>query len=201
LRSRAAALLAAAGAHLFAIYVLIAWGYARPDDNGPSVTPIDVRLIDRVRPPVEAPVRINPKLADVRVRPPQPVPDFQIDVPADPSPTPSGKPDTPVVGAPGLSESGGQLGGATPIPLQLTVTHYVAPVYSPAAVRAGKHGRIVMALQVNARGDVDQVKVLQTTGSSQLDDAAVRAARQWKFAPDKTGARKQPVWGQVSQKT
>ena len=54
-----------------------------------------------------------------------------------------------------------------------------------------------MALQVDARGDVDQVNVLQTTGSSQLDEAAVRAARQWRFAPDKTGARKQPVWGQV----
>jgi len=193
LRSRAAALLTAAAAHVFAIYILIASGYERPAANGPSVTPIVVRLIDRARPPVEAPVTINPELARVSVSPPQ-APDFHIDLPAEP--IPGGKPETPVLGSPGAPGSGEQV-GATLTPLQLTVTHYVAPVYSPAAARAGKHGRIVMAVRVDARGDVDEVKVLHSTGSSQLDEAAVKAARQWRFAPDKTGARKEPVWGQV----
>ena len=81
--------------------------------------------------------------------------------------------------------------------MTLTIIHYVAPAYSPHAIRAGEHGRIVMAIQVDARGTVDQVKVLHSTGSSQLDRAAVRAALQWKFAPDNSGARSEPVWGQV----
>jgi TonB family protein len=55
-----------------------------------------------------------------------------------------------------------------------------------------------MALLVNAQGNVDQIKVLRTTGSSRLDKAAVSAVRQCKFAADKSVARSEPMWGQVS---
>jgi TonB family protein len=127
----------------------------------------------------------------LQIRPPQ-IPDFHIDVPAEP--TPSGRPDTQFVGSAGLPGPINQAGG----PLTLNMIHYVAPIYPPVAARAREHGSIVMALLVNAQGNVEQIKILRSTGWSRLDKAAVSAVRQWKFASDKSVARSEPVWGQVS---
>jgi TonB family protein len=183
---------AAAAAHVLFVYLLITLGSTRATSKAPAwVRPIIVSLIYQSRPPIQVPVTINPKLVKLQIRPPQ-IPDFHIDVPAEP--IPSGRPDTHVVGSPGLSGPISQVGG----PLTLNIVHYVAPIYPPRAVRAGEYGSITMALLVNAQGNVDQVKILRSTGSSRLDKAAVSAVRQWKFAADKSVARREPVWGQVS---
>jgi TonB family protein len=183
---------AAAAAHVLLVYLLITFSSARAASKAPPwVRPIVVSLIYQSRPPIQVPVTINPKLVKLQIRPPQ-IPDFHIDVPAEP--IPSGRPDTHVVGSPGLPGPINQVGS----PLTLNVTHYVAPISPPRAARAREHGSIAMALLVNAQGNVDQVKILRSTGSSRLDKAAVSAVRQWKFAADKSAARSEPVWGQVS---
>jgi TonB family protein len=82
--------------------------------------------------------------------------------------------------------------------LTLTIIHYVAPSYPFEAVFAREHGHIAMALRVNAKGNVDEVKILRSTGSWRLDKAADRAVRQWKFASDKNGARGESAWGLVN---
>ena len=192
-----------AAAHVLSICLLINLGSTRATTEPPSVTPIVVSLIYQPRRPIEVPATIYPKLVKVQIRPP-PIPDFHIDVPAEPTPSPRadkpvvespavGLPDVapPVAGSPGLRGSINQAGG----PLTLNVIHYVAPEYSPG--RGGEHGGILMALLVDSQGRVDKVKILRGTGSSQLDQAAVRAVRQWKFAADKSGARSAPVWGEV----
>jgi TonB family protein len=189
-RASAAALLGAAAAHVLLVYLLITLGSTRATSKAPSVKPIIVRLIYQPRPPIEVWVTINPKPVKLQINPPQ-IPDFHIDVPAEP--IPSGRPDTPLVGSPGLPGPVNQVGG----PLTLNVIHYVAPIYSLQAARAGEHGSIAMALLVDAQGNVDQIKILRSTGSSRLDRAAVSAVRQWKFAADKNGVRREPVWGEV----
>jgi TonB family protein len=81
--------------------------------------------------------------------------------------------------------------------LTLTVIHYVAPNYPSKAAFAREHGHTAMALRVNAKGTVDEVKILRSSGSSRLDKSADSAVRQWKFAPDNSGARGESVWGLV----
>jgi TonB family protein len=134
----------------------------------------------------------QPKAREARNQLAPQITDFHLDVPAEP--VPSGRPDTPIVGSPGLPGPINQVGS----PLTLNVVHYVAPIYPPQAVRAREHGSIAMALLVNAQGDVEQIKILRSTGSSRLDKAAVSAVRQWKFAAATSVARNEPVWGQVS---
>ncbi|MHB8477928.1 MAG: energy transducer TonB [Steroidobacteraceae bacterium] len=170
-------------------------GSTRDKTEVPTVKPVIVSLIDQApRPPRPIlGVTFKPKLVKIQISSPQQIPDIRIDVPAEP--TPSVMPNTPVAGTPGpLDGPIGQVGG----PLTLSVIHYVAPIYPSKAAFAGEHGHIALALQVNAEGNVDEAKILRSTGSSRLDKAAVSAVRQWKFAPDQSRTRGEPVWGLVN---
>jgi periplasmic protein TonB len=193
--SRASTAALVAAAHVLLVYLLISLGSTRDKTDkteASSVEPIVVSLIDRPprpRSPILG-VTFKPKLVKIQISSPQRIPEIHIEVPAEP--TPSVMPSLPVAGATGpLSGPIGQVGG----PLTLAVIHYVAPIYPSKAAFAREHGHIAMELLVNAKGNVDEVKILRSTGSSRLDKAAVSAVRQWKFAPDKSGARGEPVWG------
>jgi TonB family protein len=193
--SRASTAALVSAAHLLLIYLLMSLGSTRDKTEAPSAEPMLVSLIDRPPRPPSAilGVTFKPKLMKIQISSPQQIPDIQIDVPAEPAP--SVMPYLAVAGAPGpLGGPIGQVGG----PLTLNVIHYVAPIYPSKAAFAREHGRIAMALQVNAEGNVDAVKILRSTGSSLLDKAAVSAVRQWKFVPDKSGARGDRVWGMVN---
>jgi TonB family protein len=192
--SRASAVALVAAAHVCLVYLLVTLVSTRAELSGPSVEPIVVSLIEmQLRPPVPlAPMRLSPTLAKIQIRLSQGAPDYPIQMPIEP--TPSITPSTPVAGSSGISESVNQAGGG---PLTLTVTHYVARRYPDLAARFGEHGEVALALLVDAQGDVDQVKIVRSTGSSRLDRAAVSAIRQWKFVPVKSAVSGQPVWGQV----
>ena len=196
--SRASTAALVAAAHVLLVYLLISLGSTRDKTDRaeiPSAEPMLVSFIDRPprpRSPILG-VTFKPKLVKIQISSPQQIPDIHIEVPAEPRL--SAMPSLPVAGAPGpLSGPIGQVGG----PLTLTVIHYVAPSYPSEAVFAREHGHIAMALRVNAKGNVDEVKILRSTGSWRLDKAADRAVRQWKFAPDQSGARGESVWGLVN---
>jgi TonB family protein len=196
--SRASTAALVAAAHVLLVYLLISLGSTRDKTDRaevPSVEPMLVSLIDRPprpRSPILG-VTFKPKLVKIQISSPPQIPDIHIEVPAEP--TPSEMPSLPVAGAPGpLSGPIGQVSG----PLTLTVIHYVAPNYPSKAVFAREHGHISMALRVNAKGNVGEVKILRSSGSWRLDKAADSAVRQWKFAPDKSGARGESAWGQVN---
>ena len=195
-RTSTAALVAAA--HVLLVYLLISLGSTRANTDSADVRvvePMFVSLVDRPprpRSPILG-VTFKPKLVKIQISSPQQIPDIHFEVPAEP--TPSVMPSLPVAGAPGsLGGPVGQVGG----PLTLTVIHYVAPSYPSEAVFAREHGHIAMALRVNAKGNVDEVRILRSTGSWRLDKAADRAVRQWKFAVDESGARGQSAWGLVN---
>jgi len=65
------------------------------------------------------------------------------------------------------------------------------PVYSPKprypdlARRAGIEGQTVVKALVDIDGSVMDVQVLKSSGNQMLDEAALGAARQWKFSPAK----------------
>lgn len=56
-----------------------------------------------------------------------------------------------------------------------------SPDYPEGARRRGIQGTVVVRIEVTADGAAGTCSVLTTSGSVQLDDAALRAARRWRF--------------------
>lgn len=59
----------------------------------------------------------------------------------------------------------------------------VRPEYPAILVQAGVEGRTVVKALVDTDGSVMEVVVLRSSGNQMLDEAALAAARQWKFSP------------------
>ena len=57
------------------------------------------------------------------------------------------------------------------------------PEYPPAARRDRKQGTVLLRVHVTEHGRPDRVEVLRSSGSSTLDDAAIRAVHDWEFTP------------------
>lgn len=66
---------------------------------------------------------------------------------------------------------------ATPLP------NNPRPVYPMLARRQGIEGRVLIRVAVRQSGQVGDVDIARSSGSSLLDDAALRAVRRWRFHP------------------
>lgn len=66
--------------------------------------------------------------------------------------------------------------------------HTPAPAYPYTAMRNEASGRVVLGLFINRCGDVRDAWVMESSGSSDIDRAAVRAALKWKASPPADGA-------------
>jgi len=62
------------------------------------------------------------------------------------------------------------------------VLSHADAIYPASAVPAGEHRDVVLAVTVDADGNVSKVEVLESGGPA-LDEAATTAVRQWKFRP------------------
>ena len=63
----------------------------------------------------------------------------------------------------------------------------IRPEYPKGARQRGEQGEVVLEIRVNAKGTVDGVKVAESSGFPELDEAALRAARAAKFTPARAG--------------
>jgi protein TonB len=68
----------------------------------------------------------------------------------------------------------------------------VNPVYPELAKKAGIEGTVVVKVLVNTKGDVEKVEVLKS--HPLLDEAAIEAAKQFKFKPGKQRDKFVKVW-------
>jgi protein TonB len=68
----------------------------------------------------------------------------------------------------------------------------VNPVYPELAKKAGIEGTVVVKVLVNTKGDVEKVEVLKS--HPLLDEAAIDAAKQFKFKPGKQRDKFVKVW-------
>ncbi|WP_295363783.1 energy transducer TonB [Arenimonas sp.] len=66
--------------------------------------------------------------------------------------------------------------------------HTPAPAYPYTAMRNEASGRVVLGLFINRCGDVRDAWVMESSGSRDIDRAAVRAALKWKASPPADGA-------------
>jgi periplasmic protein TonB len=63
------------------------------------------------------------------------------------------------------------------------------PRYPAEARRRGYEGTVLLNIQVLAGGAVGEVTIARSSGYDMLDDAAVEAVKQWRFAPAKVGGQ------------
>lgn len=71
-----------------------------------------------------------------------------------------------------------------PEPLQ-----QAAPAYPPAARAKGLTGSVTLSLQIDATGRVTDVELVTAQPTGVFDEAALRAARTWRFRPATYGGR------------
>lgn len=64
-----------------------------------------------------------------------------------------------------------------------------APVYPPMSRRRGEQGEVRLLVAVSADGVPERVEVRQSSGYARLDEAAVRAVKEWRFVPARRGDR------------
>lgn len=64
----------------------------------------------------------------------------------------------------------------------------VAPIYLQSALRDSIQGRVFVDLTINEEGNVEAAVVRQSVRPD-LDSAAVKATKQWKFAPTMLGGK------------
>ena len=72
------------------------------------------------------------------------------------------------------------------------VINKVEPVYPDLARKAGIEGMVVVKVLIDTKGNVDKVEVVKS--HPMLDDAAIEAAKQFKFKPGKQRDRYVRVW-------
>ena len=79
---------------------------------------------------------------------------------------------------------------AAPAHAELTPTKRVEPVYPQAAARSGTTGFVEVEFTVGADGKVASVSVLNAKPARTFEQAAVKAVKQWQFAPGADGRGK-----------
>ncbi len=68
-------------------------------------------------------------------------------------------------------------------------TRTIKPEYPLGSRRRGEEGGVVLEIAVDARGGVEHVEVVQSSGFAELDAAALRAARAARFTPARQDGR------------
>jgi periplasmic protein TonB len=69
-----------------------------------------------------------------------------------------------------------------------------SPPYPPLSRRMGEEGKVILRVSVNPQGSADAVEVRTSSGSSRLDESALKTVRNWKFIPAKRGDTAVQSW-------
>jgi protein TonB len=72
------------------------------------------------------------------------------------------------------------------------------PDYPPRAARLGESGTVTLALLIGTDGKVSDAKVSSSSGSRELDRAAIAALSLCKFKPATTNGVAEPAWGKIA---
>lgn len=62
------------------------------------------------------------------------------------------------------------------------------PVYPPLARRRGLEGAVILEVRVSVQGRASDISVKESSGHALLDEAALKAVRDWEFEPARVGA-------------
>lgn len=85
----------------------------------------------------------------------------------------------------------------TPVLWNLKLVDMRPPVYPPRCLRLGIEGRVKVRVLVGENGRPQEVTVGESSGESSLDQAALEAVREWRFAPAKRNGVAVRAWAIV----
>ena len=68
------------------------------------------------------------------------------------------------------------------------------PIYPRLAKKRGFQGVVILEILVNRRGSVEKINISESSGHRLLDDAAVTAAKKWRFTPGFDGTQSIKMW-------
>ena len=182
---------------LHGLLLLFLWQVQQRPEPEPEPIRMAVRVIERSAPAPEAEPEPRPQVPEVPpapvppppVRPPEPRP---VAVP-EPVARPAPRVAATVPPAPTPAEVVEPRDAAPPAPAVTAVRfdaaylNNPAPVYPRASRRRGEQGRVLLQVQVNARGLPEQVDIHEGSGYARLDAAALEAVRGWRFVPARRG--------------
>jgi len=96
------------------------------------------------------------------------------------------------------TDIGGGVIDRTPTLTKPRLIHTTKPEYPSAASRLGEEGTTGLKLFVSADGRVTEATVFSSSGSTRLDDAAIKhALRNWAFTPCMEGDKAVACWHQT----
>ena len=72
------------------------------------------------------------------------------------------------------------------------------PPYPDAAQVNGEQGNVVLSVNVNSSGRVRGVKLVQSSGFDDLDNAAIEGVLNWRYIPATVGGDTVSSWAQVT---
>jgi protein TonB len=168
--------------------------------------PVTVAIIEQPRPRniVFGPISVHVKMAKVPVELERLAPNVQ-DIPVEEPEPPvavvslelAASPALPEQAKSGLDgdsrESSARSGGGD----NITLLERVIPPYPVASAQLQEEGTVNLAMRVRENGRVDKVRITRGSGFPRLDDAAVEAFKQWKFAPMPRGSAPAGKWMQT----
>jgi len=85
----------------------------------------------------------------------------------------------------------------TPVLWNLKLVDMRPPVYPPRCLRLGIEGRVKVRVLVGENGRPQEVTVGESSGEASLDQAAIDAVREWRFAPAKRNGVAVRAWAIV----
>lgn len=68
------------------------------------------------------------------------------------------------------------------------------PLYPMRSRYLGEQGNVLLRVHITADGHVDELTVRRSSGHKRLDEAALEAVREWRFAPARRGEKPVAAW-------
>lgn len=151
--------------------------------------PIETKIITETTPPPVEPPPPPPSF----VAPPQVfVPPPEVNIAKPPPPSPRSTAPAVVTTAPPPAPA--STAPATVQP-RIDLAHSSQPEYPPESRRLGEQGSLVLQVLIDASGHVTDSKLVQSSGSDRLDQAALAGVKtNYRFSPGTVNGKPQPMW-------
>ena len=163
--------------------------WIQPEVPPPAPPPEPPKPVAKVTPP-------DIVVPDVEVEVPAPPLEQVIEASTEPSPEPAqpNQSEAPPQPAAQPSSNGGQMRSA----VLADANGCAKPDYPVRAARNGETGTVTLALLVGADGRVQDSRIQSSSGSRELDRAAVHALSLCKFQPAMNGGTAEAGWAQLA---
>lgn len=175
----------------------------------PALPPLVVKPVTKPRTVVVRPEVVRADTTTKQVLPDIFVPKTEVDVQQKPTPDAPIAKTLPPGPIPAVSTGGeDKINPGTGLPAlpkadvysppRANASDCVRPDYPARAAREGLTGTVTLALLVGVDGRVTESKIENTSGSKELDKAAVSALSMCKFKPARTNGVAEPAWTRMA---